>query len=346
MSTFVEFHVLQSFPVCNLNRDEVGSPKSCVIGGVTRARVSSQCWKRHVRCQLRDMGIELGLRTRHVADKLVTLLTERNPMVAQEAIVESVKKIVEAGKFDAMTFLTDSEYVVLASMVEEANFDPKLISPKTLEKFTKSLRKAGGGHCGLDVALFGRMVASVPTLNVEAACTFAHSYTTHAATSGIDYFTAVDDCENRAGYIDAQGFAAGTFYRYVGLNVNRLVENLGLSQDELQAAVKSFVEALYLAVPGGKQNVMAAQKFWDYAHVLVRTGQPVQASFEKPVSASASSGMLEPSIKRLEESLSRNEALTGTFYGKKAEFVFGGEESLSINAFADAVAESVRDLGK
>lgn len=44
-STFIEFHILQSFPVTCLNRDDVGAPKSAIVGGVSRARVSSQCWK-------------------------------------------------------------------------------------------------------------------------------------------------------------------------------------------------------------------------------------------------------------------------------------------------------------
>ena len=42
----IELHMLQSFPVNCLNRDQFGSPKSTVFGGVPRARISSQCWKR------------------------------------------------------------------------------------------------------------------------------------------------------------------------------------------------------------------------------------------------------------------------------------------------------------
>ena len=53
----VEFHILQSFPVTCLNRDDVGAPKTAVIGGTTRARVSSQCWKRQVRLAMRDFGV-------------------------------------------------------------------------------------------------------------------------------------------------------------------------------------------------------------------------------------------------------------------------------------------------
>ena len=68
----VEFHILQSFPVTCLNRDDVGAPKTAVVGGVTRARVSSQCWKRSVRMALHEVGgVELGVRTKLIG-KLVS----------------------------------------------------------------------------------------------------------------------------------------------------------------------------------------------------------------------------------------------------------------------------------
>jgi CRISPR system Cascade subunit CasC len=45
----LELHILQSVPVACLNRDDLNSPKTAIFGGVQRARVSSQCWKRAVR---------------------------------------------------------------------------------------------------------------------------------------------------------------------------------------------------------------------------------------------------------------------------------------------------------
>ena len=62
----IEFHILQSFPVTCLNRDDVGAPKSAMVGGVTRARVSSQCWKRQVRMELQKLGVKTALRTKQV----------------------------------------------------------------------------------------------------------------------------------------------------------------------------------------------------------------------------------------------------------------------------------------
>ncbi len=43
---FLDIHLLQTIPFANLNRDDLGAPKTVVYGGATRTRVSSQCWKR------------------------------------------------------------------------------------------------------------------------------------------------------------------------------------------------------------------------------------------------------------------------------------------------------------
>ena len=66
-SVHIEYHILQSFPVTCLNRDDVGAPKTAVIGGSIRARVSSQCWKRQVRLTMHEMGVPHGSRTKLIA---------------------------------------------------------------------------------------------------------------------------------------------------------------------------------------------------------------------------------------------------------------------------------------
>jgi CRISPR system Cascade subunit CasC len=43
---FVELHALVSHAPSNLNRDDLGAPKTAVFGGVRRLRISSQCLKR------------------------------------------------------------------------------------------------------------------------------------------------------------------------------------------------------------------------------------------------------------------------------------------------------------
>ena len=44
---FVDIHVLQTVPPSCVNRDDTGSPKVAVYGGVTRARVSHNLEKSH-----------------------------------------------------------------------------------------------------------------------------------------------------------------------------------------------------------------------------------------------------------------------------------------------------------
>ncbi len=55
----IELHILQSFPVSSLNRDEVGSTKTAVFGGVNRVRLSSQVLKRPIRLGLHEQAPSL-----------------------------------------------------------------------------------------------------------------------------------------------------------------------------------------------------------------------------------------------------------------------------------------------
>src|SRR5437764_14449747 len=88
---FVELHVIQSFAPSNLNRDDVGAPKSCVFGGVPRARISSQCLKRTAREFVRDMGL---LEPQHLAQRSRRFVTER--LVDALVGVDSTRSKAEA----------------------------------------------------------------------------------------------------------------------------------------------------------------------------------------------------------------------------------------------------------
>ena len=63
----VEIHMLQNHAPSNLNRDDTGSPKDAIFGGIRRSRISSQALKRAIRRSpifreaLKDAG--LGVRT-------------------------------------------------------------------------------------------------------------------------------------------------------------------------------------------------------------------------------------------------------------------------------------------
>ena len=334
----IEFHILQSFPVSCLNRDDTGSPKSCVIGGVTRARVSSQAWKRAVRLQMHDLGVKLGLRTKKIVevlnDKLVACGCEEDKAAA------CAKAVGDPLSDDSLIFLSDSEFTDLAEQVKKKNFDPKAIKDKEVKSYIK--KTLATVQDGLDIGLFGRMVAKAPTMNVEAAASFSHAFSTHAVTQDLDFFTALDDCETEPGsaHMGTTEFTSATYYRYVSLNVEQLKETLGIeSEEDLRYAVSSFIKALYLAVPSARQTTMSASCLWDYAQVLVRNGQRMQVSFEKPVVNGRDSGYLSPSIRALEERLAVQEKQAGSLYGLKERVVFSDETS--IDEVIDRVMEAI-----
>ena len=99
----IEFHILQSFPVSCLNRDDVGSPKSAMIGGVNRARVSSQCWKRQVRQVMHDLGVKLGTRTKNLASLLQRIMQDQG--ATEEQSKDCAEKISKLISDDTLIFI-------------------------------------------------------------------------------------------------------------------------------------------------------------------------------------------------------------------------------------------------
>jgi len=117
----IELHVLQNFAPSNLNRDDTGAPKSCQFGGVMRARVSSQCWKRAARGFTRERGLltgdELGYRTKRLKAELTKRLVDAGdapfsaqvaPIVA-EAAVRSFKAKMKNDLTSYLLFVGEGE---------------------------------------------------------------------------------------------------------------------------------------------------------------------------------------------------------------------------------------------
>lgn len=330
--TIIEFHILQSFPATCLNRDDVNAPKSCLIGGVTRARVSSQCWKRQVRLDLREQGVSLGVRTKELTPLFEAACVAAGASASQAHACGA--KIAEILADDTLLFIGHSEAEAFAAHASSLGFDAEKLKEKDLAQVSKKALLPGTD--GLDIALFGRMVAKAPSMNVEAACAFSHAISTHQVVPEIDFFTAVDDSPAEAGaaHMGATEFNSATYYRYVSLDVTQLAKQM--SDEDLRDAVTAFSIALFRAVPAARQSTYAGFGTWDFARVLVRSGQRVQASFEAPVKATGS-GFLEPSIERLKQDLAERERVFGTLYGKRWSCDVGrGGQSI------DALVEGLR----
>ncbi|WNI23813.1 type I-E CRISPR-associated protein Cas7/Cse4/CasC [Streptomyces sp. ITFR-16] len=269
--TILDVHILQTVPPSNLNRDDTGSPKTAVYGGVRRSRVSSQAWKRATRQAFRELldPQELGVRTRKVAEALAermvaedgTLKDQRENVLAfaAQAVFAATGSKIEAPKRketaakDAvrngeeapapapessyLLFLSARQIDSLAALALEGlrSGDDAKEYFKAKPRKDRARALANSAH-SVDIALFGRMVADTADINVDAAAQVAHAIGVHAVETESDYFTAVDDRnaadESGAGMIGVVDFNSSTLYRYAALDVDHLRDNLGSGLDD------------------------------------------------------------------------------------------------------------------
>ena len=323
---YLDIHILQTVPPSCVNRDDTGSPKTARYGGVTRARVSSQAWKRAVRLMFRDMFSkdEVGIRTKRVVELVKERITALKPdaekpeKLAADALSNAgVKLAKDNAGTDALFFLSAAQASALAKLAVAGENDKN------------AYKQALKDNPSVDIALFGRMVASDPSLNYDAAAQVAHAISTHEVRNEFDYFTAMDDLapEDNAGaaHLDTTEFNSCTMYRYATAGIHELAGHLG-AEEAVRAAV-NFVRAFCLSMPTGKQNSFANRTAPEAAYVTIRKDQPVNlaGAFERPVRSFAG-GYEEPS----EEALAAYAQKTyGTFVeAPKATFVVGGGEKL------------------
>lgn len=339
----IEYHILQSFPVTCLNRDDVGSPKTALIGGIPRARVSSQCWKRQVRLALKDLGMELGIRTKHVEDLLKAACLRQG--ATEEQAIACATPVADAMTDNTLLFFSQTEADAIAQYAKSTGFEPEALAAKGKKKLDPKLVKVIKGsmnpvYDGLDIALFGRMVAQAPEMNMQAAASFAHAITTHEASNEVDFFTALDDMGTEPGsaHMGMLEFNSGTYYRYISLDLGQLAENLG--EENVPEAVEAFTKALYLAVPSARQTTQAGMRPWDYARIIVRKGQGMQASFDEAVASK--NGYLQPSIKALENQLERVKKQSGSLYNEQGSYVLGADSDLDIDMLAQKLADHAK----
>lgn len=326
-NTRIEYHILQSFPVTCLNRDDVGAPKTAMIGGVTRARVSSQCWKRQVRLAMATFGIKLAARTKQSEALFVQACLDSG---ADQASAQACgKKIAEQLIDDTLLFISDSEARAFAEYARELEFDAGKIKDKELAKVAK--KAINPAVDALDIALFGRMVAKAADMNVEAAASFAHAISTHRVSNEVEFFTALDDLQTEPGsaHMGSLEFNSATYYRYISLDLGQLAQTLG--EADLKKAIAAFTQALFVAVPNARQTTQSGASPWEFARVLVRKGQRVQVPFETPVPKGREGGYLQPSIEALKGYLDKKEKLSGSLFGKLAGYDWGADEEFSID---------------
>lgn len=338
MSEFIQLHMLVSYPPSNLNRDDLGRPKTAMMGEKQRLRISSQSLKRAWRTSdifSRYVGEYIGVRTRQLgsfiqnslesgkpltdlifneggnasrktlspkdattwAVKFVTLMKKGKISTGKEGEEKKEKEGDSAVSIDQLMHISPQEVACIDGLLARIAQGEK-VSDEDLEVFSPA-------QTAVDIAMFGRMLASTPQYNVEAAVQVAHAITVHPVTVEDDYFTAVDDLNRKeedsgAGHLGETEFAAGVFYQYVCINYSLLLENLQGDRNLAAKSLEGFVEAACTVPPTGKQNSFASRAYASY--VLAEKGiqQPRSLSVAF-LNTMNSEDMLKSSIQKIHE---------------------------------------------
>ncbi|KIX10837.1 type I-E CRISPR-associated protein Cas7/Cse4/CasC [Dethiosulfatarculus sandiegensis] len=329
MSRFIQLHMLTSYPPANLNRDDLGRPKTAIMGGAQRLRISSQCLKRTWRTSPvveEALKGNLGQRTRRMGRVLLGNLLEKGidkekAVACTSALVEFFGTIEKPKKGDdkpkeeklldikELFFFSPEEKKAMEEMALRYLEEGKLPT----EKDSKEIM--GQTQTAVDLALFGRMVAKQPAYNVEAAAQVAHALSVHEVAVEEDFFSAVDELNEGeedmgAGHIGETEFAAGYFYLYACINYDLLVKNLGGDRELADKGIRAFVEAMATSAPKGKINSFGSYAYTSYCLAEKGSRQPrsLSVSFLNPVK---SKNMLTEAISALENTRDDMDAAYG-----------------------------------
>jgi len=289
---FMDIHIIQTVPPSCVNRDDTGSPKTATYGGVQRARVSSQSWKRAMRGVFKEHfnESELGLRTKKILDLVADAIVKLDASQSSDGSLELAEKVVGAtgvqtkdGESKALFFMSRKQADNLAKLATSEDFDSKSREGKTKAK--EALREG----TAVDTAFFGRMVADDPSLNTDASSQVAHALSTHQVDNEYDYFTAVDDCSPEdsagAGMIGTIEYNSSTLYRYATVAIHELNRELAACTELTAKAVMEFARAFATSMPDGKKNTFANATPPDMILVCLREDQPINlvGAFENPI---------------------------------------------------------------
>ena len=310
MTNFLQLHVLVAYPPSNLNRDDTGRPKSAMMGGVPRLRISSQALKRAWRTSsvfADHLQGHLGVRTKRlgaeIRERLAAAGTPDEKALAVPRAVAGVLGKIKSEKdaapdeIEQLAFLSTEERQAAFDLAERA------VADETIKPAVGDLLQHR--HTAADIAMFGRMLAASPEFNVEAAVQVGHALTTHRVIAEDDYFTAVDDLktvddDRGAGHVGEAEFGSGVFYIYLCVDLDLLAANLGGDRALAEVAVAALIEAAATVAPRGKQASFASRARASYILAERGSQQPrsLASAFLRPV---AGEDLMGASIAALEK---------------------------------------------
>lgn len=310
MSRFLQLHLLTFFPPANLNRDDTGRPKTAVVGGTPRLRLSSQALKRAWRTSpvfADALKGHMGERTQRMGEVVLEHL--RAGGLAEAKAIEAAREIagifgkIKDAKDDNPTRIEQLAFIAPEEREGALALADRVLAGEKIEAKTAALLRTA--DTAADIALFGRMLAADPDYNREAAAQVAHAITTHRVTVEDDYYTAVDDLKKPdedagAGFLGEAGFGSGVFYLYLCVDRELLRKNLAGDAALAATALGALAEAAATVAPRGKQNSFAAHGRAGF--VLAEKGdrQPrtLAGAFAKSVTGD---DLMDASIHRLQK---------------------------------------------
>lgn len=316
----IEIHMIQNHSPANLNRDDLGAPKTCIFGGVTRARISSQCLKRSIRRSEQFAGAlerDGGVRTRRLVEEIAKAAAKGGQPT--EVHLKAVAKVFQDG---GVTFKKgDDETFASLWFLPKSAINELGVAVRAGGNLGTKFAEIIGKHVGEeavhvpDIALCGRMTefdagGALKCLGgkftVEAALSAAHAISTHAVTNEVDYFTAADDIPGQdagAGHVNEAIFNSACFYKHFCIDLEQLLKNLGRNVELARTTVKCFLEAAAMAHPSGKQHAYAAFNPPEGILVEVKTESRTPISYANAfadcVPENAPRGLIGESIARL-----------------------------------------------
>ena len=353
MTNFVQLHILTSYPPSNLNRDDLGRPKTAVMGGTQRLRISSQSLKRAWRTSeiFREaLSDHIGVRTKEMGNfiykalitgsKLTDILNNGSqapaiyPKMDEKKAGEVTKQIAgvfgkmkkEGFEIEQLAHFSPEETKIIENLIADISQNGRELTKEDLNILRKD-------HAAVDIAMFGRMLAANTQYNMEAAVQVAHAITVHKVSVEDDFFTAVDDLNNGeedmgSGHLGETEFAAGLFYIYVCINRDLLQKNLNGDAALTQKALKALTESALKVSPTGKQNSFASRAYASYVLAEKGSQQPrsLSVAFLKSME---DKDLLRKSIEELQITRENIENVYGECSEDKVEMnTYTGEGSI------------------
>lgn len=335
---YLDIHMIQMLPPSNVNRGQMGEPKTALIGSTTRARISSQSQKRPARLDFMRRGYDIGIRTKFPAEEIKRRLIASG--MAEDRAAELAKTAVTvsqiaSSKEDAkgtLVYLSGAQFDAMCEVLRAYDREPAEEAPKKgkekgkekgkkendprAAKLKKDLVAAIRENPSIDQLLFGRMFADNASLNYDAAAQVMHGFSVNKVKYEFDYFSAVDDLSKKldpehsgAGHISSKLFTDPVLYRYANVNLSETSELIRFDKENAADDAVAFAESFIMTLPTGASNSYASGTMPSYVLLILRDDRPINFA-PAFIEAVKSDNYIAEAIEKLEK---EKERIAGCF---------------------------------